>query len=137
MAPNLLTRDFTAHRPDHKWLAYITCIPTGEEWLYLAAILDLFTRRIVGWAMSHRMTSELTLAALKMAIGRRQPEEDLTHHSDQGSQYTDGTYQALLGARLSDRYEWGGSMVRQCTHGELLRHIQKPVGEPSCVPHSR
>jgi putative transposase len=96
VAPNLLKRDFTAHRPDHKWLTDITYIPTQEGWLYLATILDLFTRRIVGWAMSHRMTSELTLNALKMAIRRRQPGELVIHHSDQGSQYTDATYQALL-----------------------------------------
>jgi putative transposase len=96
VAPNLLKRDFAADRPDHKWLTDITYIPTQEGWLYLAAILDLFPRRILGWAISERMTSDLTLAALKMAIGRRQPGEDLIHHSDQGSQYTDGTYQALL-----------------------------------------
>jgi transposase InsO family protein len=96
VAPNLLNRDFTAQRPDHKWLTDITYISTQEGWLYLAAILDLYTRRIVGWAMSHRMTSELTLDALKMAIRRRQPRDLLIHHSDQGSQYTDATYQALL-----------------------------------------
>jgi len=96
VAPNLLKRDFAADRPDHKWLTDITYIPTREGWLYLAAVLDLFPRRIVGWAMSERMTSDLTLAALKMAIGRRQPGEGLIHHSDQGSQYTDGTYRALL-----------------------------------------
>jgi putative transposase len=96
VAPNLLKRDFTAHRPDHKWLTDITYISTQEGWLYLAAILDLFTRRIVGWAMSHCMTSELTLNALKMAIRRRQPGKLVIHHSDQGSQYTDATYQALL-----------------------------------------
>jgi putative transposase len=96
VAPNLLKQDFSADRPDHKWLADITYIPTQEGWLYLAAILDLFPRRIVGWAMSERMTSDLTLAAVKMAIGRRRPGEGLIHHSDQGSQYTDGRYQALL-----------------------------------------
>ena len=96
VAPNLLKQDFAADRPDHKWLTDITYIRTQEGWLYLAAVLDMFPRRIVGWAMSERMTSDLTLAALKMAIGQRQPGEDLIHHSDQGSQYTDGTYQALL-----------------------------------------
>jgi putative transposase len=95
-APNLLQQDFSAERPDHKWLADITYIPTLEGWLYLAAILDLYTRRIVGWAMSERMTGELTMAALKMAIHSRQPGPGLIHHSDQGSQYTDGAYQALL-----------------------------------------
>jgi len=96
VAPNLLKRDFTADRPDHKWLTDITYIPTQEGWLYLATILDLFTRRIVGWAMSDRMTSDLTLTALDMATRRRQPQEGVIHHSDQGSQYTDATYQALL-----------------------------------------
>jgi putative transposase len=96
VAPNLLKRDFTAHRPNHKWLTDITYIPTQEGWLYLAAVLDLFARRIVGWSMSDHLTSELTLNALKMAIRGRQPGELVIHHSDQGSQYTDATYQALL-----------------------------------------
>jgi putative transposase len=98
VAPNLLRRDFTAEWPDQKWLSDITYIPTQEGWLYLAVILDLYTRRIVGWAMSERMTGNLTLAALKLAIQQRQPEVGLIHHSDQGSQYTDHSYQALLEA---------------------------------------
>jgi putative transposase len=96
VAPNLLKRDFAADRPDQKWLADITYIATLEGWLYLAAILDLYTRRIVGWAMSDRMTSDLTIAALEMAVLQRQPAAGLIHHSDQGSQYTDRKYQALL-----------------------------------------
>jgi putative transposase len=96
VAPNLLKRDFHAERPDHKWLTDITYIPTREGWLYLAVILDLYNRGIVGWAMSERMTSALTIRALKMAIRERRPGAGLIHHSDQGSQYTDGTYQALL-----------------------------------------
>jgi transposase InsO family protein len=95
-APNLLERDFSAERPDHKWLTDITYIPTGEGWLYLAAILDLYTRRIVGWAMAERMTAGLTIRALKMAIRQRRPGDGLIHHSDQGSQYTDSAYQTLL-----------------------------------------
>lgn len=97
-APNRLNRDFRAERPNQKWLGDITYIPTLEGWLYLAVILDLFSRRIVGWAMSNRMTSELTLTALHMAIGRCRPEPGLIHHSDRGSQYTDGDYQAVLRA---------------------------------------
>ena len=96
VAPNLLNRDFKANRPNQKWLTDITYILTLEGWLYLAAVLDLYSRRIIGWAMSDRMTSDLTVDALKMAIVQRQPELALLHHSDQGSQYTDGTYQALL-----------------------------------------
>ena len=96
VAPNLLKRDFTAERPDHKWLSDITYIPTEEGWLYLALILDMYSRRIVGWAMLDRMTSALTLAALQMAIRRRRPGSGLIHHSDQGSQYTNQAYQTLL-----------------------------------------
>ena len=95
-APNLLKRNFEANQPDQTWLSDITYIRTLEGWLYLAAILDLYTRRIVGWAMSDRMTSALTMSALQMALQQRQPAAGLIHHSDQGSQYTDGTYQALL-----------------------------------------
>jgi transposase InsO family protein len=96
VAPNLLKRHFVAERPNQKWLTDITYIPTQEGWLYLAAILDLYTRRIVGWAMSDRMTSDLTISALKMALQQYQPMSGLLHHSDQGSQYTDRNYQALL-----------------------------------------
>jgi len=96
VAPNLLKRHFVAERPNQKWLSDITYIPTREGWLYLAAVLDLYTRRIVGWAMSDRITRALTISALEMALGQYQPASGLLHHSDQGSQYTDGTYQALL-----------------------------------------
>jgi len=96
VAPNLLKRDFVADRPNQKWLSDISYIPTQEGWLYLAAILDLYTRGIVGWAMSDRMTSDLTINALEMALHQRQPEAGLIHHSDQGSQYTDQAYQAML-----------------------------------------
>jgi putative transposase len=95
-APNLLKRDFEADQPDQKWLADITYISTQEGWLYLATILDLYARRIVGWAMSERMTSDLSVSALKMALQQRQPTAGLIHHSDRGSQYTDQVYQALL-----------------------------------------
>jgi transposase InsO family protein len=96
VAPNHLERDFTAKTPNEKWVTDITYIKTIEGWLYLAVILDLYARLVVGWAMSDRMTSDLTLDALKMAIWRREPEKGLLHHSDQGSQYTDQEYQALL-----------------------------------------
>ncbi len=98
VAPNRLERNFVADRPNQVWLADITYIPTMEGWLYLALILDLYARRIVGWAMSERMTSDLTSTALQMAIQQRRPEAGLIHHSDQGSQYTDYGYRALLAA---------------------------------------
>jgi len=98
VAPNRLKRDFRATAPNRKWVTDITYIATQEGWLYLAVIMDLFSRRIVGWAMSPRMTSDLTLRALDMAIRRCRPESGLIHHSDQGSQYTDSEYQAVLAA---------------------------------------
>jgi putative transposase len=96
VAPNRLRRDFQADRPDQKWLADISYIATEEGWLYLATVLDLYSRRIVGWSMSDRMTVTLTLNALNMALSQRQSGCELIHHSDQGSQYTAGRYQELL-----------------------------------------
>ena len=96
VAPNLLLRNFEADMPDRKWLADITYIPTREGWLYLAAIMDLFSRPIVGWSMSRRMTKELVLKALAMAVEHRRPGPGLIHHSDRGSQYACGDYQQAL-----------------------------------------
>lgn len=93
---NILNRQFEAQRPNQKWVADITFIPTHNGWLYLAAVLDLFSRRIVGWAMSARCDSLLVQNALQMALSQRQPTTDLLHHSDRGSQYAAYTYQALL-----------------------------------------
>jgi transposase InsO family protein len=98
VAPNRLNRNFEADRPDRKWLADITYIPTREGWLYLAAILDLFSKRIVGWSMAGRMTKELVLDAVSMAVARRKPEPGLIHHSDRGSQYAGLDYQRALSA---------------------------------------
>ena len=95
-APNLLNQEFQADQPDTKWTADITYIPTAEGWLYLAVVLDLFSRRIVGWAMGARMTTQLVCAAFQMAVGQRQPQPDLIHHSDRGSQYTSHAFQQLL-----------------------------------------
>jgi putative transposase len=85
IAPNLLDRQFTAAAPNRVWLADITYVPTVEGWLYLAVVLDLFARRVVGWAMSETMPQELTIDALKMAIVQRRPGLGLLHHSDRGS----------------------------------------------------
>lgn len=95
-ACNLLKREFSAEQPNRKWLVDITAIATDEGWLYLSGVLDLFSRRIVGWAMDEHMPDELTQAGLEMAILQRQPPADVLHHSDQGSQYTSDDYQALL-----------------------------------------
>ena len=95
-ATNVLNRQFEAQRPNQKWAADITYIPTQAGWLYLAVVLDLFSRRVVGWAMSARCDTALVYHALQMALSQRQPHGDLLHHSDRGSQYTAHDYQALL-----------------------------------------
>lgn len=96
IAPNHLEQDFTATAPNQRWVADITYIRTGEGWLYLAVVLDLFSRAVVGWSMSHRITRDLVLKALLMALWRRNPDDELLHHSDRGSQYASGDFQALL-----------------------------------------
>jgi putative transposase len=95
-APNLLDRDFTATRPNTKWVTDITAIPTAEGWLYLAVVLDLFSRMVVGWAMDASENEHLVTRALRMALARRHPQAGLLHHSDRGSEYTSRGYQALL-----------------------------------------
>jgi putative transposase len=95
-APNTLDRQFTADAPNQRWAADITYIRTGEGWLYLAVVMDLYSKAIVGWSMSHRINRDLVLQALLMALWNRTPEEGLMHHSDRGSQYASGDFQALL-----------------------------------------
>jgi putative transposase len=86
LSPNLLDRQFVAERPNQKWIADFTYIWTAEGWLYVAAVIDLFSRRVVGWSMSAGMTAQLVTDALVMAIWRRGKPDALLHHSDQGSQ---------------------------------------------------
>ena len=85
-APDLVKRDFQASRPDEIWVADITFIPTYEGWLFLAAVMDLYSRGIVGWSMRDDLTAPLVVDAISMAIARREPEPGLVHHSDRGSQ---------------------------------------------------
>lgn len=96
VATNRLQRDFTASQPNQKWVVDITYIATGQGWLYVAVIMDLFSRKIVGWAMDARMKTDLVADALRMALQQRRPQADLLHHSDRGSQYTSADYQRLL-----------------------------------------
>ncbi len=87
-APDLVQREFVAEGPDRLWVADVTYVPTWAGFLFLAVVLDAFSRRIVGWAMANHLRTELVLEALNMAVGRRQPTIDVIHHSDQGCQYT-------------------------------------------------
>jgi putative transposase len=136
IAPNVLMRDFKAVGPDQKWLADMTYIPTAEGWLYAAFVLDLYSRKLVGWAMSKTMPKELTLSALEVALGWRDPQPgQLTHHSDRGSQYAAGTYRDALAARginvsmsrKGDCWDnapmesFNGTLKVECVHGERFR----------------
>jgi putative transposase len=96
VAPNLLSRQFSATRPNERWVTDITYIWTDEGWCYLAAILDLFSRRIVGWALDATLNTSLPLRALDAAISRRAPRAGLQHHSDRGCQYTSQDYRKAL-----------------------------------------
>ena len=96
VAENILNREFNAERPNQKWVSDITYIPTDEGWLYLAGILDLYGKEIVGWAMGERMTKELVIQALKQANGRRNNPLGVLIHSDRGSQYCSHDYQKAL-----------------------------------------
>lgn len=96
IAENVLDRQFSAEAPNQKWVADFTYIWTAEGWLYVAAVIDLFSRRVVGWSMSATMTAQLVTDALMMAIWRRGKPDALLHHSDQGSQYTSEQFQRLM-----------------------------------------
>jgi len=96
VADNVLDRQFDPQGPNERWVSDITYIPTREGWLYLAVVEDLYSRRVVGWAMANSMASRLVVDALQMAVQRRLPEEGLLAHSDRGSQYASEHYQQLL-----------------------------------------
>jgi transposase InsO family protein len=107
VAPNLLDRQFASEGPDRTWCCDITYVPTGEGVLYLAAVIDCCTRRIVGWAMADHLRAELCLDALEMAIERRRPPAGLLHHSDRGVQYASQAYRSFL-----ERHDLVASMSR-------------------------
>ena len=96
IAPNLLDRNFTATAPNRVWLADITYVETDQGWLYLAAVMDLYSRRIVGWAMEDHLRADLPLAALTMAISAQRPGAGLIHHSDRGVQYASADYRKVM-----------------------------------------
>jgi putative transposase len=99
VAPNVLERDFSPDKPNSTWATDITYVWTGEGWLYLAVVLDLFSRRVVGWSMSEHIDTQLVLGALEMALEGRQPPQGLIHHSDRGSQYASAEYRQALASR--------------------------------------
>ncbi len=96
VTPNRLQRQFNPDSPDERWVTDITYIRTHEGWLYLAVVVDLFSRKVIGWSMQPRMTKEIVLNALLMAVWRRNPQKQVLVHSDQGSQYTSHEWQSFL-----------------------------------------
>jgi transposase InsO family protein len=96
VAENVLERQFVVEEPDKAWATDITCVWTDEGWLYLAVILDLFSRRVIGWSMDSSMATKLVLGALEMALRQREVKPGLIHHSDRGSQYASAAYQKRL-----------------------------------------
>lgn len=105
---NVLNQQFAVQAPNQVWVADITYIPTGEGWLYLASIMDLYSRKIVGWHLDERMTKSLVLEALDQAYRRQRPQSEILHHSDRGSQYASHEYQDRL-----KTYRMKGSMSRK------------------------
>jgi putative transposase len=121
VAPNLLARDFTAQAPNRKWVADITGIPTRSGWLYLAGILDVYSRRAIGYAMDTYRDEQLVEIALDLALLGRRPRAGLVHHSDRGSQYSSSGYRAILeahGIRMS--MSGKGDCSDNARNGELL-----------------
>lgn len=132
VAPNLLQQDFSADRPNQKWVSDITYVATDEGWLYVAVVMDLYSRIVVGWAMSDRMTATLTCDALRMALFRRHRPRGVIIHSDRGSQYCSREYRKLLThhglicsmSARGDCYDnaamesWNHSLKVEAVHGE-------------------
>ena len=134
IADNVIERDFTATAPNQKWLADITYIETDEGWLYLAAVLDCFSRRIVGWAAADHLRSELVEEALTIALQTRRPDptHGLIHHSDRGVQYASGSFQKLLSdhqivcsmSRKGDCYD---NAMMESFFGTLKTELDEPL----------
>lgn len=139
VAPNLLNQNFTAYHENEKWVSDITYIWTQEGWLYLAAIMDVYSRKIIGWSLSERMTSNLVIDALQMALWRRGMPGGVIVHSDRGSQYCSHAYQKLLRkqqlicsmSKRGDCYDnaamesWNHSLKVEAIHGEQFKTREK------------
>lgn len=127
-ADNLLARDFAADRPDAKWCCDVTYLPTAQGWLYLAAVIDLCTRRVVGWAMADHLKATLCLDALEMAVLHRRPRAGLIHHSDRGVQYCCDDYQRKLAelgltASMSNKGDCYDNAPAESFWGTLKREL--------------
>ena len=128
IAPNLLDQDFSADAPNQKWAGDISYIWTSEGWLYLAVILDLYSRRVIGWAVSNRMKRDLAIRALDMAVALRQPAKGCIHHTDRGSQYCSHDYRKRL---TKHGFEVSMSGKGNCYDNSLSADLfyKSPVGQ--------
>jgi transposase InsO family protein len=143
-APNVLDRQFTASRPDQKWLCDITYVPSDQGTLYLASVLDVCSRRIVGWSMDTHLRAELCIEALQMALKQRRPAEQLLHHSDRGVQYACDAYQQLLSSqgitcsmsRVGNCYD---NAMMESFHGSLKTELVylQPAGSFASIEQAR
>ncbi len=123
VAPNVLNRQFDVARPNHVWASDITCFWTGAGWLHLGVVMDLYSRRIVGWAMGNRMIEELSMKSLEMALATRRVKPRM-HHSDQGSQYTSDRFQQLL---QNNQIECSMSRKGDCYDNAVLESFFKSL----------
>jgi len=133
VADNLLGRDFSAARPNEAWVGDITYLSTAAGWVYLAVLIDLFSRKVVGWALASHMRTELCLAALHQAVATRQPAPGLVHHTDRGSQYTSRDYQAALARRgitpsMSRKGNCWDNAVSESLFGTLEQELVRENG---------
>ena len=134
IAANVLDRDFEAPAPNQKWVADFTYVDTAEGWLFLAVVLDLFSRRVVGWSMSANMTAQLVMDALTMALWRRGRPQELLHHSDQGSQYAAEDFQRLLSHH---GIECSMSRKGDCWDNAAMESFFASLKKERIYPHGR
>jgi putative transposase len=129
VAPNLLEQDFTADAPNKKWMSDLTSIETREGWLFLAGILDAYSRKIVGWSMSEHHDAELVKAALQMALLQRRSGAGLIHHSDRGSEYASISYQLLL---QEQNIQISMSKKGDCYDNAMIESFWRTLKEECC-----
>lgn len=133
VASNVLARDFTANRPNEKWTGDITAVWTYEGWLYVAVVLDLFSRRVIGWAMAATQEETLIEAAFRMALLGRHPSTEMLFHSDRGSQYTSDAYRNVL---AQAHVTASMSRTGKCGDRVILQHAQRGMRGAYLVPDS-
>lgn len=137
VAPNVLARTFQTNAPNQVWLADSTYLPTRADWLYLAVVLDLFARRVVGWALAPTLERALVLTALQHALDRWQPPAGLVHHSDRGSQYASRAYQAVLAtAHVTPRMRRKGNCWDNAPMESFFASLKAEVGVLVCESYA-